>query len=515
MSGEDADFTAYLAARWPSLVRTLVLLGLPQPVAEEACLSGLARCREAWRDVRELDDVDAEVHRAVLDACHRGEVEPVALAVPEDPTEAERLRALLERQLAGLTTELREAIVLDRVAGLDRAQVADVLDLPLRTVDRRVADALAALDPELRTADSVRLAAATIDVPPPPYDEVAARVRERRRRRRRVAMAVAVVLVVATGTGVWISTRGAAPAPTVPPLHVVAQRNPVGTAWYAAGRLHLRTVAVDLPGVTDAAAVGESVVYVDQHGTVGIVDGTGARTVIGTAVPGTTVLGSGGDGWAVWLHPEQTGLRIVVWSTITDDVVATLAVPPETRLVALDQSRVFTQADAGVSVWLPTEPGAGLQHVSDHELAAVGYDTEVYQRGRRIQVVRSFAYIVYSRPGIGAVLSGDAYHLLTRRPGPGERGPAYTPLLYDVGDGEPHPTGIAPDERVLDTAFEAGDGLDYFVVEAADRGATAGSGPGALPVLRQCSPVVDEAGSRTCRDVGPVPVEGGQPFFAD
>ena len=139
MSGEDADFTAYLAARWPSLVRTLVLLGLPQPVAEEACLTGLARCREAWRDVRELDDVDAEVHRAVLDACHRGEVEPVALAVPEDPTEAERLRALLERQLAGLTTELREAIVLDRVAGLDRAQVADVLDLPeefyLETVD--------------------------------------------------------------------------------------------------------------------------------------------------------------------------------------------------------------------------------------------------------------------------------------------------------------------------------------------------------------------------------------------
>ena len=514
MAGDDADFTAYLVARWGGLVRTLVLLGLPQPVAEEACLTGFARCREAWRDIRELDDVDVEVHRAVLDVRPRGEVEPVALPVPEDPTEAERLRLLLQRQLAGLAAEQREAFVLHRAAGLDRAQVADVLDLPLETIDRRVADALAALDPELRSEDAVRAATATIDVSPPPYDEVGARVREMRRRRRRVGLAVAAVLVVATGTGVWVTTRTAAPEPSAPPLHVVAQRNPVGTPWYAAGRLHLRTVVVELPGVTDAAAVGESVAYVDQDGTVGIVDGAGARTVIGTAVPGSTVLGSGGDGWAVWLHPEETGVRVVVWSTITDAVVETLAVSPGTRLVALDQSRVFTQTDAGLFVWSPADPGSGPVRVGDHQLAAVGYDTEVYQVGRRIQVARSFAYIVYSRPGIGAILSGDAIHLVTRRPGPGEPGPAYTPLLYDVGDGEPHPTGIAPDERVLDTAFEAGDGLDYFVVKAADRGAVDG-GPGTVPVLRRCTPVVGEVGSMTCHDVEPVPTQGGTPFFAD
>ncbi|WP_395691264.1 sigma factor-like helix-turn-helix DNA-binding protein [Nocardioides sp.] len=513
MSGQDADFTAYLAARWAPLVRTLVLLGLPQPVAEDACLTGLARCREAWRDLRELEDVDVEVHRAVLDARPRGEVGPVVLPVPEEPTEAERLRELLQRQLSGLTAEVREAIVLDRAAGLDRVQVADVLDVPLGTVDRRVADALAELDPRLRAEDSVHAAAATIDVRPPPYDEVEARVGERRRRRWRVGLTVTTALVVVAGIGVWASTRSAAP-PT-PPLHVVAERNPVGTAWYAAGRLHLRAVVVDLPDVTDAAAVGESVAYVDQDGTVGIVDGTGERAVVGSAVPGSTVLGSGGDGWVVWLHPEPTGVRIVVWSTITDAVVATRVVSAGTELVAIDQSRVFTQSGPDVQVWLPTERGAGVTRLGGRDLLAVGYDTEVYQHGRRIRVVRSYASLAFGRPGVGAILSGDAFQLLTRRPGSTGPGTAYTPLLYDVGDGEPHPTGIAPDERVLDAAFEAGDGVDYFVVKAADQGAAIGGGPGTLPILRQCSPSRDHLEPVVCHDVAPVPARGGTPFFAD
>ena len=115
----------------------------------------------------------------VLDARHRGEVELVALAVPRTRTEAERLRALLERQLAGLTTELREAIVCSTGSPASTRPRSRTCSTCRSARSTAVADALAALDPELRTADSVRLAAATIDVPPPPYDEVAARVRER------------------------------------------------------------------------------------------------------------------------------------------------------------------------------------------------------------------------------------------------------------------------------------------------------------------------------------------------
>ena len=41
--GHDSDFAAYLAARWPALVRTLVLLGCAQPRPRRSC----ARARRA------------------------------------------------------------------------------------------------------------------------------------------------------------------------------------------------------------------------------------------------------------------------------------------------------------------------------------------------------------------------------------------------------------------------------------------------------------------------------------
>ena len=63
MPGDDADFEAYLAARWPTLVRSLVLIGLPPAEAEDVVVTGLARCRTAWRRLQDVDDVDAHRER--------------------------------------------------------------------------------------------------------------------------------------------------------------------------------------------------------------------------------------------------------------------------------------------------------------------------------------------------------------------------------------------------------------------------------------------------------------------
>jgi RNA polymerase sigma-70 factor (sigma-E family) len=156
MSGDDADFAAYMAARWPFLVRSLVLIGCPRHEVEDVVQTGLARCYAAWDRVREADDMDAYVYRTVLDGWRRshrrrwwGEVpaETLPEVVPaEDVTDLVLLRQALEAQLAGLTPEHREVLVLRFVADLTEVQVSDVLDVPVGTVKTRVSQALAGID---------------------------------------------------------------------------------------------------------------------------------------------------------------------------------------------------------------------------------------------------------------------------------------------------------------------------------------------------------------------------------
>jgi RNA polymerase sigma-70 factor (sigma-E family) len=156
MSGIDADFAAYMAARWPFLVRSLVLIGCPRHEAEDVAQSGLARCYSAWDRVVSADDVDAHVYRTVLNSWHRsrrrrwwGEVPTAAPpeTVPvEDVTDEVLLRQALEEQLAPLTPEHREVLVLRFVADLTEVQVADVLDVPVGTVRSRVSWALGQID---------------------------------------------------------------------------------------------------------------------------------------------------------------------------------------------------------------------------------------------------------------------------------------------------------------------------------------------------------------------------------
>jgi RNA polymerase sigma-70 factor (sigma-E family) len=156
MPGNDADFAAYMAARWPFLVRSLVLIGCPRDEAEDVVQSGLARCFSAWDRVRKADDIDAYVYRTVLNCWHKsrrrrwwGEVPTAVLPehpAAEDQTDLVLLRQALEEQLARLTPEHREVLVLRFVADLTEVQVADVLDVPVGTVKSRVSRALARID---------------------------------------------------------------------------------------------------------------------------------------------------------------------------------------------------------------------------------------------------------------------------------------------------------------------------------------------------------------------------------
>ena len=76
-----------LIARWPAVVRTLVLLGSPPDEAEVDAREGLTRCLPGWDRARREGDVDVWVYRTVLEARGRASgADPPDGAAVVDPT---------------------------------------------------------------------------------------------------------------------------------------------------------------------------------------------------------------------------------------------------------------------------------------------------------------------------------------------------------------------------------------------------------------------------------------------
>jgi hypothetical protein len=67
----DADLMVYVAARWPSLVREAVLLGVHPDEAADAVADALARCRRGWGRASREENVDALVREELVRAAGR------------------------------------------------------------------------------------------------------------------------------------------------------------------------------------------------------------------------------------------------------------------------------------------------------------------------------------------------------------------------------------------------------------------------------------------------------------
>lgn len=157
---DDPDFADWLAARWPTLVRTLVFLGCARTDAAAIAREALVRCHPHWDRLHREDDIDVVVHREMLGRwhAHRRRSGPARAESAWSPaladTEGARLCGALLGQLDELPDDEREAAVLVLVADLSEVQAADVLDVPPGAVTARLRRTVAALD-----LDALRAAA--------------------------------------------------------------------------------------------------------------------------------------------------------------------------------------------------------------------------------------------------------------------------------------------------------------------------------------------------------------------
>jgi RNA polymerase sigma-70 factor (sigma-E family) len=151
----DADFVAYAAGRWTSLVRSAVLLGCSHADAEDLAQTTLLKAWSSWGRVRRADDPDAYVYRILVNTLSTsrrrrwwGErpTERVPDSAVADASADVELRDSVVRALGGLPRDQREVLVLRFVGDLSERATAEALAIPVGTVKSRVSRALAAID---------------------------------------------------------------------------------------------------------------------------------------------------------------------------------------------------------------------------------------------------------------------------------------------------------------------------------------------------------------------------------
>ena len=166
----DAEFSAYLHARQPRLLRTAYLLTGDRHQAEDVLQTSLAKLYLSWDKVRERDSVDAYVRRIMVNENNslwrRGwrKREFATEVLPDAPvTDAydEGLGAALWSVVQSLPPKARAVVVLRYYEQLTEAETADLLGISVGTVKSQCSRAIATmrdrvpadLDPRKREED--------------------------------------------------------------------------------------------------------------------------------------------------------------------------------------------------------------------------------------------------------------------------------------------------------------------------------------------------------------------------
>ena len=432
MRGDD-ELSAYVAGRWPVVVRTLVLLGAPPSYAEELAVTAAGRLLarlggptgdDSWWDLDALLLAETvEAWESDRTPWWRRADEPADLAAGLDELDALDL----------LTPAARARVVGAAVAGLSAEQLDEVLGP--ESAHRPVAADL---------VDLAGLGALALAVPvgEPAVDAARARAARPVRRDRGLAVAGLVLGVAAAAALGWAGLRAVDPQPgpapsaaqtsratersslvrEAPPARFTG-RGLVPAPWYDGRRVHLAGRAVAVRGVVAMARTGDGVVATDRAGRVLLVRDDGTVRALGRTRPGSVVVADPTTSDVAWVDAAS--------GSVVGRGPAVRTAVPGVDLVAVDGGRVVL--DDITSGILDVADGVqARQLVSDRVLVDTG----------------SGAPVVV--PGRGGSLSDDGRYLVT-----GDVAAQGDPLavVVDVRTGSVVPFAITTDQTVRDAAF--------------------------------------------------------------
>lgn len=161
-AAKDAEFSDYMAARQPSLLRTAYLLTGDRHAAEDLVQTALAKLYLSWDKVQRRDLVDGYVRRIMVNennslwrrAWKRKEVTtdevPECSAVPASDRDQGEKSAMWDF-VQTLPTKQRAVIVLRYYEDLSEAETADVLGISVGTVKSQASRALASMRKRVHT----------------------------------------------------------------------------------------------------------------------------------------------------------------------------------------------------------------------------------------------------------------------------------------------------------------------------------------------------------------------------
>lgn len=151
----DAEFTAYLAARQPALLRTAYLLTGDRHQAEDVLQTALAKLYLSWDKVRDRGALDGYVRRILVNennsVWRRGwkrrehATEVVPEGAPHVDAYDEGSSGALWDLVQTLPRKARAVVVLRYYEQLTEAETAEVLGITVGTVKSQTSRALATL----------------------------------------------------------------------------------------------------------------------------------------------------------------------------------------------------------------------------------------------------------------------------------------------------------------------------------------------------------------------------------
>lgn len=160
----ERDFRAFAEARWGALIRAGYLLTGDRGHAEDLAQSTLVSVYSSWSRVSQADNMDAYVHRILVNAhlrrVRRRRIREVYADTPPESGAADHShdverRLVLVQALATLPPRQRAVVVLRYWSDLTEAQTAAALGCSVGTVKSQTSKALA----KLRSVPGMDLAA--------------------------------------------------------------------------------------------------------------------------------------------------------------------------------------------------------------------------------------------------------------------------------------------------------------------------------------------------------------------